>query len=159
MIELIAYLAIGALSGVLAGLFGVGGGAVMVPALMLLFGALGIGGDWMAHLAVGTSLATIIGTGAASTLAHHRRGGVRWDIVRPLAPGIVVGALAGAVLAGWGLGALFQVHEAVLALLFAFLAGGVVMNTMKDELPLDGSGNAPAFGLGAVAYTALLLAV
>ena len=67
--------------------------------------------------------------------------------------------LAGAVLAGWGLGALFQVHEAVLALLFAFLAGGVVMNTMKDELPLDGSGNAPAFGLGAVAYAALLLAI
>jgi uncharacterized protein len=101
VIELIAYLAIGALSGVLAGLFGVGGGAVMVPALMLLFGALGIGGDWMAHLAVGTSLATIIGTGAASTLAHHRRGGVRWDIVWPLAPGIVIGALAGAALAGW----------------------------------------------------------
>ena len=102
VIELIAYLAIGALSGVLAGLFGVGGGAVMVPALILLFGALGgIGGDWMAHLAVGTSLATIIGTGAASTLAHHRRGGVRWDIVRPLAPGIVIGALAGAALAGW----------------------------------------------------------
>lgn len=101
MIELIAYLAIGALSGVLAGLFGVGGGAVMVPALMLLFGALGIGGDWMAHLAVGTSLATIIGTGAASTLAHHRRGGVRWDLVWPLAPGIVIGALAGAALAGW----------------------------------------------------------
>jgi uncharacterized protein len=101
MIEFIAYLAIGALSGVLAGLFGVGGGAVMVPALMLLFGALGIGGDWMAHLAVGTSLATIIGTGAASTLAHHRRGGVRWDIVWPLAPGIVIGALAGAALAGW----------------------------------------------------------
>jgi uncharacterized protein len=101
MIEFIAYLAIGALSGVLAGLFGVGGGAVMVPALMLLFGALGIGGDWMAHLAVGTSLATIIGTGAASTLAHHRRGGVRWDLVWPLAPGIVIGALAGAALAGW----------------------------------------------------------
>ncbi|MTW20152.1 sulfite exporter TauE/SafE family protein [Allochromatium palmeri] len=101
VIELMAYLAIGALSGVLAGLFGVGGGAIMVPALMLLFGALGLGGDWMAHLAVGTSLATIIGTGAASTLAHHRRGGVRWDIVWPLAPGIVIGALAGAALAGW----------------------------------------------------------
>ena len=67
--------------------------------------------------------------------------------------------LAGAVLAGWGLGALVHVHEAVLALLFAFLAGGVVMNTMKDELPLDGSGNAPAFCLGAVVYAALLLVV
>ena len=67
--------------------------------------------------------------------------------------------LAGAVLAGWGFGALFRVHEAVLAILFAFLAGGVVMNTMKDELPLDGSGNAPAFTLGAVGYAALLLVV
>ena len=101
VIELIAYLVIGALSGVLAGLFGVGGGAVIVPALILLFGALGTSDDWLAHLAVGTSLATIIGTGAASTLAHHRHRGVRWDIVWPLAPGIVIGALAGAALAGW----------------------------------------------------------
>lgn len=65
--------------------------------------------------------------------------------------------LAGAVLAGWGFGVIFRVHEAVLAILFAFLAGGVVMNTMKDELPLDGSGNAPAFTLGAAGYAALLL--
>jgi len=67
--------------------------------------------------------------------------------------------LAGAVLAGWGFGFAFRVHEAVLAVLFAFLAGGVVMNTMKDELPLDGSGNAPAFTLGAAGYAALLLFV
>ena len=67
--------------------------------------------------------------------------------------------LAGAVLAGWGFGFVFRVHEAVIAILFAFLAGGVVMNTMKDELPLDGSGNAPAFTLGAAGYAALLLLV
>jgi predicted membrane protein len=67
--------------------------------------------------------------------------------------------LAGAVLAGWGFGVAFRVHDAVLAILFAFLAGGVIMNTMKDELPLDGSGNAPAFTLGAAGYAALLLLV
>ena len=66
--------------------------------------------------------------------------------------------LAAAILAGWGFGVAFRVHDAVLAILFAFLAGGVVMNTMKDELPLDGSGNAPAFTLGAVGYAALLFA-
>ena len=54
---------------------------------------------------------------------------------------------------------LMNLSFGVLAILVAFLAGGVVMNTMKDELPLDGSGNAPAFGLGAVAYAALLLAI
>lgn len=65
--------------------------------------------------------------------------------------------LALAVLGGWACGTALHVHEAVLALLFAFLAGGVVMNTMKDEIPLDGSGNFPAFAAGAVGYAALLL--
>lgn len=94
-IELIAYPLIGLLSGLLAGLFGVGGGAVMVPALILVFAQSDIGGDWTPHLAIGTSLATIIATGAASTRAHHGRGTVRWDLVIRLAPGIVVGAWAG----------------------------------------------------------------
>lgn len=105
MLELIAYLVTGAASGVLAGLFGVGGGVIVVPALILLFhhfglGELGTGAQWIPHVAVGTSLAAIVGTGAASTLAHHRRRGVRWDLVARLAPGIVLGAWLGAALAG-----------------------------------------------------------
>lgn len=146
-IELLAYLAIGALSGVLAGLFGVGGGAVIVPALMLLFGALGLGGDWTAHLAVGTSLATIIGTGAASTLAHHRRGGVRWEIVRSLAPGIVVGALAGAALAGWMPGLWLQ---RIFAVFLAYVGVRLLMTSTAavcGSRPLPGrSGLAGAGG-------------
>ena len=80
MLELPAYLAIGAASGMLAGLFGVGGGVIVVPALILLFGQIGMVEDWIPHLAVGTSLAAIVGTGAASTYAHHGRGAVRWDL-------------------------------------------------------------------------------
>lgn len=99
MVEFAAYLLIGSLSGLLAGLFGIGGGVVMVPALILVFTPLNLGSDWIPHLAVGTSLATIIGTGAASAYAHHRRGGVRWDLAGRLAPGIVIGAWAGAGLA------------------------------------------------------------
>ncbi|TCT20697.1 sulfite exporter TauE/SafE family protein [Thiobaca trueperi] len=99
MVEFAAYLFIGSLSGLLAGLFGIGGGVVMVPALILVFTPLNLGGDWIPHLAVGTSLATIIGTGAASAYAHHRRGGVRWDLAGRLAPGIVIGAWTGAGLA------------------------------------------------------------
>lgn len=101
IIELISYLLIGVLSGVLAGLFGVGGGVVIVPALILVFTQFEVAGDWIPHLAIGTSLATIIGTGAASTLAHHRRGGVRWDLFAKLAPAIVLGAWAGAALAAF----------------------------------------------------------
>ncbi len=100
LLEVTAYLGTGLLSGLLAGLFGVGGGVVVVPALILLFTHVGLGGDWIPHLAVGTSLATIIGTGAASAAAHHRRGSVRWDLFARLAPGIVIGAWAGAWLAG-----------------------------------------------------------
>jgi uncharacterized membrane protein YfcA len=98
--ELAAYLATGIASGVLAGLFGVGGGVVVVPALIFIFGRIGLAPDWIPHLAVGTSLAAIVATGAASACAHHRRGAVRWDLVRSLAPGIVIGAWAGAAFAG-----------------------------------------------------------
>ena len=100
ILDLAGFLLTGVLSGLLAGLFGVGGGVIVVPALILLFGHLGVGGDWVAHLAVGSSLAAIVGTGAASALAHHRRGGVRWELALRLAPGIVLGAWLGAVLAG-----------------------------------------------------------
>jgi uncharacterized membrane protein YfcA len=99
-IELSAYLLTGALSGLLAGLLGLGGGVIVVPSLILLYGYLGFVTDWIPHMAVGTSLATIIGTGAASTFAHHRRGAVRWDLFLGLAPWIGAGALVGAGIAG-----------------------------------------------------------
>lgn len=98
--EIAAYLATGVASGVLAGLFGVGGGVVVVPALLFVFARAGLAPDWIPHLAVGTSLAAIVATGATSAYAHHRRGAVRWDLVRLLAPGIVLGAWAGAAVAG-----------------------------------------------------------
>lgn len=98
--ELAAYLITGTAAGVLAGLFGVGGGVVVVPALILVFTRVDLAADWIPHLAVGTSLAAIVATGAASAYAHHRRGAVRWELVRSLAPGIVIGAWAGAALAG-----------------------------------------------------------
>jgi uncharacterized membrane protein YfcA len=99
-IELAAYLVTGVFSGLLAGLLGLGGGIVVVPSLILLFGMQGFVSDWVPHLAVGSSLATIIGTGAASALAHHRRGAVRWDLFLRLAPWIVLGAWMGSVVAG-----------------------------------------------------------
>ena len=98
--EILAYLGTGILSGLLAGLLGVGGGVIIVPALILVFGHLGFAPEWLAHLAVGTSLASIIGTGWSSALAHHRRGAVQWDLFWRLIPGIILGAWAGAAIAG-----------------------------------------------------------
>lgn len=90
---------VGALAGTLAGLFGVGGGLVIVPVLVFVFKGQGISEAVMVHLAVGTSLATIVLTSISSVRAHHRRGAVRWELFRQLTPGIVIGALLGAAVA------------------------------------------------------------
>ncbi|MGD9299253.1 MAG: sulfite exporter TauE/SafE family protein [Thiohalocapsa sp.] len=98
---LAAFAAVGAIAGLLAGLLGIGGGAVIVPALLILLPAFGAGGPWTPHQAVATSLATIVAAGSASTLSHHRRGAVRWWLVARLAPSLVLGAGVGALLASW----------------------------------------------------------
>ncbi|MCW8959288.1 MAG: sulfite exporter TauE/SafE family protein [Gammaproteobacteria bacterium] len=99
MTEWLAYGGLGAFAGLLAGLFGVGGGLVIVPVLALLFAAAGIADEVLMHLAIGTSLATIVFTSISSVWAHQRRGAVRWEVVWQLTPGIVLGAWLGAALA------------------------------------------------------------
>jgi uncharacterized membrane protein YfcA len=90
------YLAVGAVAGILAGLLGVGGGLIIVPALMLLFVHQGFETSLLMHLSVATSLATILLTSMLSTYAHHRHGAVQWRDVWMLTPGILVGAVIGA---------------------------------------------------------------
>lgn len=93
---LAAWLALGLVSGFIAGLLGVGGGLVMVPVLVVLFAQQGFDPAWHMHLALGTSLAVIVLTSISSLRAHHAHGAVRWDTVRRIAPGIVLGTLLGA---------------------------------------------------------------
>jgi len=97
--DLVFYLLGGAAAGVLAGLFGVGGGTILVPVLLLLFGHSGVPQELWMHMAVGTSLAVIVLNAVSSIRAHHRRGAVRWPIVWGLTPGVVLGALGGAWIA------------------------------------------------------------
>ncbi len=97
--ELLWYIGLGAVAGVLAGLLGVGGGTVIVPALTLLFTGLDFPAGHVLHLALGTSMASILFTSVASLRAHHRRGAVDWQVVGRLAPGIVAGTLLGVWLA------------------------------------------------------------
>ncbi|MFN3884954.1 MAG: sulfite exporter TauE/SafE family protein [Rhodocyclaceae bacterium] len=99
MIWFAAYLALGAVAGFFAGLLGVGGGAIMVPVLALLFTAQGFPETHLMHLALGTSMAAIVFTSISSLRAHHAHGAVRWPIVRIMAPGILVGTFLGAQLA------------------------------------------------------------
>ena len=95
----LAYLALGLLVGFLAGMLGIGGGVVIVPLLVFLFNAQHLPSDRVLHLALGTSLASIVFTNLSSVRAHHAHSAVRWDIVRASAPGIVIGTLLGTVFA------------------------------------------------------------
>ena len=98
-LEYFYYITLGAFAGFLAGLLGVGGGLVIVPVLATLFVGMSIGGELVMHLAVGTSLATIVFTSLSSIWAHHKKGAVRWREVAQLTPGIVLGAWVGAAIA------------------------------------------------------------
>lgn len=93
------YLAAGVAAGFLAGLLGVGGGLVVVPVLTFIFAAQHFSEAYVQHLALGTSLASIMFTSISSFRAHHAHGAVDWRIVRGVSPGIVAGTLAGSVLA------------------------------------------------------------
>ncbi len=96
----IIYLVLGTVAGLTAGLFGIGGGVVIVPALLLTFPYLEVNESVMTHLAIGTSLATILITSISSIQAHHKKGAVRWPVVFRISPGIIIGALLGAQVAG-----------------------------------------------------------
>ena len=108
-------LAIGAFAGMLAGLLGVGGGIVLVPAFYYAFSGLGFDGPELMRLCLGTSLATIIVTSVRSLLSHNKKGAVDWQILRDWAPGIVVGAILGVLLVS-------QLQTAVLRVIFGGLA-------------------------------------
>ncbi|WP_028584327.1 sulfite exporter TauE/SafE family protein [Desulfogranum mediterraneum] len=99
-VELIVmYLAVGLIAGLLAGLLGVGGGLVIVPMLVFCFVRQGVEPEVIMHLALGTSLASIIFTSISSFMSHHRRGAVDWSIVRRIAPGILLGTFLGTMVA------------------------------------------------------------
>lgn len=91
-------LAVGAFAGILAGLLGVGGGIVLVPAFFYLFKGLGYGSDGLMQVCVATSMATIIITSTRSVTAHARKGAVDWQLLRDWAPYVATGALAGVFL-------------------------------------------------------------
>ena len=112
---LMLLVAVGAFAGVLAGLLGVGGGIVLVPAYFFVFTTLGYNNDQIMQLCVATSLATIIVTSARSLSSHHKKGAVDWDILRGWAPGIMVGSIIGVLVVA-------QLRTTVLQILFGGLA-------------------------------------
>jgi uncharacterized membrane protein YfcA len=126
---LVELIGLGVMSGFLAGLLGIGGGMVMVPFLTLMMSTRGIGPDLAVKMAIATSMATIAFTSISSVRAHHRKGAVRWDIVRGLAPGIVLGSLISSL----GLFALLK--GSYLAVFFGLFVGFSATQMFLDKKP------------------------
>jgi len=153
---------IGALAGTSAGLFGIGGGIIIVPGLVLVFTALQFSNEHLTHIAVGTSLATIIVTGSASAWTHHQHQAVRWPLVKRLLPGIIVGAIIGAAfadsLSSDRLRQLFGLLQIILAakLWLNLTPEQGEFKPHKIEMPLVGAvigALASCFGIGGGALT------
>jgi uncharacterized protein len=125
---LAAYLAIGAVAGLFAGLLGVGGGAIMVPLLTTLFAMQGFPSGHVVHLALGTSMAAIVLTSLASLRVHHAHSAVRWPIVRSIAPGILVGTFGGTFIAS-------RIPTLPLAVFFAGFMALVSLQMALDVKP------------------------
>lgn len=132
----VALLATGLVAGIIAGLLGVGGGIVIVPVLYYMFTALKMDPSVLMHVAVGTSLATILATGASSARAHYSRGSVDMDLLKRWWWAIALGVVAGATLAGnMSGGALTLIFGVVALLVSANMMFRKDGSALADQLP------------------------
>lgn len=142
--NIVGLVALGAATGFAAGLLGIGGGMLLVPFLTFIFTARGFPSEHVVHMAIATSLATILFTSVSSVRAHHQRGAVLWNVVKVLAPGILLGALIGAQIAG-------RLPTFWIALVFAIFVGGSALQMLRDRKPRPSRelpGPAGMFGVG-----------
>lgn len=152
----LAYLATGLAVGFFAGLLGIGGGAVLVPILVLVFTAQGLAPDHVIHLALGTAMASIMFTSVSSMRAHHAHGAVDWRIARAIAPGILAGSFCAALVAG-------LIPKRPLGLMFTGLVFYAATQILLDLRPkqareLPGAAGLFAAGAGIGAVSSLLAA-
>lgn len=128
-VELIISLVfLGAITGLFAGLFGIGGGGVMVPVLTFIFLRMNFPAGQIVHLALATSMAAILPTAIASLRAHHLRNAVLWPVVIKIAPGILLGTFAGTFLASY-------LSAKPLAIFFSCFMAFVALQMVLDRKP------------------------
>jgi uncharacterized membrane protein YfcA len=164
--EYLFYLMVGSIAGLISGLFGLGGGAVIVPLLIFTFLARGISPDVATHMAIGTSLATIVFTALSSIYTHHQKQAIRWEIVKTLVPGILLGGVLGGLfaisLSGFLLQLLFGGFLVLVALQLLIYRPKVGGRTLPGYLGMGASGSciggvSALFGIGGGTMTVPLL--
>ena len=151
---IVVFLLLGSFVGFVAGLLGVGGGGIMVPILTTIFIHQGVPIDQVVHLALGTSMASIIFTSLSSLRAHHAQGGVIWKIVK----GMAIGILAGTFLATFIAVAASSLYLAIFFSVFmAFVAVQMFINKKpKPDRSISGPGELFIAGTGIGAISALV---
>ncbi|MEJ2125131.1 MAG: sulfite exporter TauE/SafE family protein [Alphaproteobacteria bacterium] len=156
-LELTLYVALGVCSGFLSGLLGIGGGAVIVPVLIFTLPLIGIDGPSLAKIAVATSLAVVVPTTISSARSHLSRKAVEWRVLASMAPGVIAGALAGAVIAA-NVSAVLVVLMFVMFLLYsAWKLADLTQKARARELsPMPGAINLGVKGLGVGAISTLV---
>lgn len=148
---LLALAGAGLFAGLIGGLFGVGGGIVLVPALYHVMGVLGYGDDVRSHVAVATSLSTIIATSWRSLATHAKAGAVDFAVLKGWTPWIAAGAVLGALIAGAVNGnVLLLVFGAGLLLIAANMAFGRESWRVASQLPTGAGRSAVASVIGAL---------
>ncbi len=146
MTIVLMYVLVGVIAGILAGLLGIGGGLVIVPMLVFCFTRQGIPDDVVMHLALGTSLASIMFTAVSSFRAHHQRGAVHWEVVRKIVIGILTGTFIGTCIAA-GLSTRFLKSFFVV---FLYYVGAQMLANKKPTPSRQIPGHAAMFGVGNV---------
>ena len=146
----LVYLLVGSVAGLLAGLFGIGGGLVIVPVLIITFGLLGIDESVLTHMALATSLTTIIFTSLSSVREHHKHGAVDWVLVRWIGSGIVIGTALGVFLLADVAGNVLQMAIGIFALLMSAKMAFDISPAANRQVPkipgLIASGSIIGFG-------------
>lgn len=144
MLTLLAvFAAVGVVAGLIAGLFGLGGGVVMVPAMIYTFGVLAFPETIATHMAVGTSLACIVVTASVASWTHWRKGAIDRVLLVPLVPGVIIGAWLGGMVAARLAGVELQLAFGVFLI---FVSVTMLKTVVRDKVTLPGRG-----GLGACA--------
>ncbi|MGV8936950.1 MAG: sulfite exporter TauE/SafE family protein [Allorhizobium sp.] len=135
----------GAVAGLLAGVFGIGGGAILVPVFYQVFGLMGIDSEITMHLSVGTSLAVIVPTSLRSFAAHRKRGAVDMELLKNWVIAVPLGAILASVIAAFASSEALRLIFAVIALLLAFR---MVFNRASWHLGADLPGQPLRFIVG-----------
>lgn len=146
MLSFALYIAVGAIGGVLAGLLGIGGGLVIVPMLVFCFELQNLPANLIMHLALGTSMASIMFTSVSSFMAHHKRGAVHWDVVKRIVFGILVGTYLGSCVAARMSSGVLKIFFVI----FLFFVAWQMLSGKKPKASRQLPGTVGMFGAGNV---------